>query len=370
MSGALVSLVAKGSQDAYLINNDGETSFFKSKFTRYTNFAQAPKRLDFTGGPIQNNGTSSIFIPSYGDLINQIWLEGTNLIKLVDTNNRHSSYVNLFGTIFDFYIGGQKIDSQTFDYMSDVWQVYMAETYSKCITINNNISQSDSHFFPLHFFFCDNDMFLPLISLVYHQVEIRITWGPYIQSVSNLNVYGNYIFLDTKEREELVAKPQVDMLITQVQTIKGDFSSIDLSSFNHPIKSIYFGYPQTSNVLAHWSFDNADIALNGTYLLENMSSSYFHTVQGYYNTKYGVINFHPTNNSPRYTQYYTYNFCLNATSYKPTGTCNFSRLDNAVLKIHNSNIDTGNIMKTTTIYAVNYNILRLKSGIAGILFSN
>ena len=213
-------------------------------------------------------------------------------------------------------------------------------------------------------------MFLPLISLVYHQVEIRITWGPYIQSVSNLNVYGNYIFLDTKEREELVAKPQVDMLITQVQTIKGDFSSIDLSSFNHPIKSIYFGYPQTSNVLAHWSFDNADIALNGTYLLENMSSSYFHTVQGYYNTKYGVINFHPTNNSPRYTQYYTYNFCLNATSYKPTGTCNFSRLDNAVLKIHNSNIDTGNIMKTTTIYAVNYNILRLKSGIAGILFSN
>ena len=57
MSGALVSLVAKGVQDVYLMNNDSESSFFKSKYTRYTNFAQAPKQLDFTG-VIQNNGST------------------------------------------------------------------------------------------------------------------------------------------------------------------------------------------------------------------------------------------------------------------------------------------------------------------------
>jgi len=357
MSGALVSLVSKGTQDVYLINNESENSFFKSKFTRYTNFAQAPKQLDLTGA-VQNNGITSVFLVSYGDLINQVWLEGTNIVG------------NLSGTIFDLYIGGQKIDSQTFDYMADVWQVYMAESYSKCQTINNNISQANKNFFPLHFFFCDSEMFLPLVSIQFHQVEIRIQWGPNINNVKNLIMYGNYIFLDTNERENLVCKPQIDILITQVQTIQGSLTSVDLSALNHPVKSIYFGYPQTSNIQSYWSFTTTDLSLNGTPLLENMSPTYFHTVQGYYNTKYGVINFNSVHGAPFYTQYYTYNFCLDATSYKPTGTCNFSRLDNAKLNINGTTKDKASTLNTLTVYAVNYNVLRIKSGIAGILFSN
>jgi hypothetical protein len=354
MSGALVTLVAKGAQDVYLINNDSDTSFFKSKFNRYTNFSQAPKILDFTG-VVQNSGTTSIFVPSYGDLINQVWLEGSNIVP------------NLSGTTFDLYIGGQKIDSQTFDFMADVWQVYMAETYSKCQTINNNISQSNKNFFPLHFFFCDNDMFLPLIAIQYHQIEIKISWGSTIQNVSNLTAYGNYIFLDTKEREDMVEKPQIDMFITQVQTINGTLKTIDMSTLNHPVKSIYFGYPQNSDITSYWSFVHASLDINGTPLLEKMSPTYFHTVQGYYNTKYGIINFNNTQGAPLYTRYFTYNFCLNATSYKPTGTCNFSRLDNARLNLHGT---TATSATSLVLYAVNYNILRIKSGLAGILFSD
>ena len=354
MSGALVSLVAKGAQDAYLINNESDNSFFKSRFTRYTNFAQAPKILDFTG-VIQNNGVNSVFIPSYGDLINQVWIEGSNVVQ------------NLTGTLFELYIGGQKIDSQTFDFMADAWQVYMAESYSKCQTINNNASQSNKNFFPLHFFFCDNDMFLPLIAIQYHQIEIRVSWGPYIQNVSNVTMYGNYVFLDTNERTEMTAKPQIDMFITQVQTISGSLNSIDMSTLNHPVKSIYFGYPQTGNVHQYWTFQKASIDINGISLLENMSPSYFHTVQGYYNTKYGIINFNNVLNAPLYTMYFTYNFCLNATSYKPTGTCNFSRLDTARLNLYGANSTTATSL---TLYAVNYNILRIKAGLAGILFSD
>ena len=356
MSGALVYLVAKGAQDIYIVNNDSDTSFFKSKYTRYTNFAQAPKQLDFTG-TIQNNGSSSIFIQSIGDLLNQVWLEGQNIIE------------NLSGTRFDFYIGGQLIDSQTFDFMADIWQIYMAETYSKCQTINNNISQSNFNFFPLHFFFCDNDMFLPLLALQYHQVEIRVFWGPNITNVPQIIPYGNFIYLDTKEREEFVNKTS-DIIITQVQRISGTINAIDLSLFNHPIKSIYFGYPQTDSTQSFWTFNGASIALNGTYLLENMSNTYFHTVQGYYNTKYGIINFDNSQGAPTYTQYYTYNFCLNATSYKPTGTCNFSRLDNAKLQFSGGTFVPSTTDTSLTAYAVNYNILRIKSGVAGILFSN
>ena len=47
-----------------------------------------------------------------------------------------------------------------------------------------------------------------------------------------------------------------------------------------------------------------------------------------------------------------YNFSLDVSSYKPTGTCNFSRLDNARLNISNA---TGTNL---TLYAVNYNVLR------------
>jgi hypothetical protein len=289
-------------------------------------------------------------------LLNHVWLEGTKIVQ------------NLSGSIFEMYIGGQLVDSQTFDFMADVWQVYMAETYAKCQTINNKISQSDTNFFPLHFFFCDNQMFLPLLALQYHQVEIRIHWGSTINNVTNLTAYGNYIFLDVKERGEFV-NTQLDFLITQVQTINGSASSIDLSLLNHPVKSLYFGYPQSSSGYEFWTFKDASITLNGNYLFENMSPTYFHTVQGYYHTNYGLINFNSVNESPKYTQYYTYNFCIDASSYKPTGSCNFSRLDNGKIQIAGGTF-TPSGRTTLVLYAVNYNILRIKSGIAGILFSN
>ena len=42
MSGALIQLVSRGAQDVYLNSDDGH-SFFRMKFTRHTNFSQAPK---------------------------------------------------------------------------------------------------------------------------------------------------------------------------------------------------------------------------------------------------------------------------------------------------------------------------------------
>jgi hypothetical protein len=354
MSGALISLVSRGAQDVYLVNNESENSFFKSKFTRYTNFAQAPKMLEMSGN-IKNNGITSIFIKSFGDLINNVWLEGSDIV------------FNIQGAIFELYIGGQKIDSQTFDFMADVWQIYMAESYTKCQTINNNVSQSNTNFFPLHFFFCDNEMFLPLVALQYHQVEIRITWGPDIEGVGDVVAYGNYIFLDTSERQTFVSKEQIDMIITQVQSVQGSSSSIDMSSLNHPVKSIYFGYPQAAT--GYWTFDSASIVLNGTPLLENMTPTYFHTVQGYYHTKYGIINLNMQTYSPEYTQYFMYNFCLDTTSYKPTGACNFSRLDTSRINFNNANLTNAGVTNLN-LYAVNYNILKIENGMGGMMYAN
>ena len=168
---------------------------------------------------------------------------------------------------------GQLIDSQTYDFMADIWQVYLAETYTKSININNYTTVTNNQFFPLHFFFCDNGMFLPLVALQYSEVEIRIRWGPNISNVPSIKCFANYIYLDTSEREEIVKKP-MDILVTQVQRVVYDLdnglNSCDLSYFNHPIKSIFFGFESNEVYIPNdkFSFTSADLYLNGTQLLE------------------------------------------------------------------------------------------------------
>ncbi len=356
MSGSLIQLAAKGVQDAYITNDMG-VSLFRSRYTRHKNFSTAPKFIKMI-----TKEDTTVVIPSYGDLLNGLWLEGTDILTKFE------------GATFDLYIGGTKIDSQTLDFMSDVWQNYMAETYTKSQEINNLTSTSNTKFFPLHFYFCDNDMFLPLISLQYHQVEIKITFARTVTPPSNIDVkiYGNYVFLDTEERQQLVDTP-LEFIVTQVQKQVYDGNdNFDLSFFNHPVKSIYFGHPAKSGTLSNdkFSFDTADLYLNSTALLENMSPLYFHTVQNYLNSKFGINQYDENENCPFYTRYFAYHFCKNASKHTPTGTCNFSRLDDAKLTIRNLQRGSDRMNEKVTIYAVNYNILKIKDGMAGILFGN
>ena len=365
MSGALVELVSKGVQDTYLINNDGANSLFKTVFTRHTNFSMAPKRLEFSGQPPQANGTSSLFIRSFGDLVNYVWLEGDRMTT------------NLSGTIFDLYIGGQKIDSQSYEFLVYAWQQYQAESYSKSLIISSVISSTCTSFMPLHFFFCDMQSFLPILALQYHEVEIRITWGPHVGNITNIVPFANYIYLDTKERETMVQKP-MEIIITQTQSYQFTLGTpqvtIDLSVLNHPVKTIFFGtIPTDPHIQDSFTFLDAGLQVNGTQVFEGMTPLYFHVVQSFFHTNYANINFTDKitskttpANQPALTLLYMYNFCLNTTSFRPTGTCNFSRIDNAkmVLNSVSSNKSTG------YVYAINYNILKIQNGMGGILFGN
>ena len=58
-----------------------------------------------------------------------------------------------------------------------------------------------------------------------------------------------------------------------------------------------------------------------------------------------------------------YSFALKPEEHQPSGTCNFSRIDNAQLKV--TGADGGG-----RIYAVNYNVLRIMSGMGGLAYSN
>lgn len=381
MSGALIQLVSKGAQDMYIISDEG-TSFFRKKFTRHTNFSQAPKYIKTI-----TTDDSSITIPVLGDVINGIWIEsiGSHGNQVVNISS------NLFyNSTIDLIIGGQKVDSQHFDYFGDIWTNYLADSENKSRELNNKTSVSNPGFLPLHFFFCDHKGFLPLVALQSHQVEIKIHFDETVvntlqDSEKQAKVYGNYIYLDKEERESLV-KRSMDFVITQVQRIEhqlsavddntienGGYNSVDISFFNHPVKSLFWGFGASSDDFANdrFSFLNADIQINGTALLENMSPLYFHTVQNYYKSTHGHTEFVTENQTMLYTRYFCYHFCLDASEYNPTGSCNFSRIDNAKLIIRGA--EKGSLRQENEslyVFAVNYNVLRIKDGLAGILFGN
>ena len=78
-----------------------------------------------------------------------------------------------------------------------------------------------------------------------------------------------------------------------------------------------------------------------------------------------------------------YSFALTPEEHQPSGTCNFSRIDNATLALSlgrakgTSNLGTGSFAtyylaqnSNLNIYAFNYNVLRVMSGMAGLAYSN
>jgi hypothetical protein len=58
-----------------------------------------------------------------------------------------------------------------------------------------------------------------------------------------------------------------------------------------------------------------------------------------------------------------YSFALEPEEHQPSGTCNFSRIDTATLDFSGS-------LQVENIYAVNYNVLRIMSGMGGLAYSN
>ena len=69
---------------------------------------------------------------------------------------------------------------------------------------------------------------------------------------------------------------------------------------------------------------------------------------------------------------YLYSFALNPSDVnQPSGSLNFSRIDNAELQLRvNESVVNGNSKSMIFIYAINYNVLRIQSGMGGLAYSN
>ncbi len=357
MSGALVDLVAKGAQDVYLTGKP-EVSFFRQKYSRHTNFAMKPVEL-LPMGSVSSNGEVSLKIPNKGDILCGVWLDHGDS----DWESRLGSRLPK-PTVFELYIGGQLIDRQDSTFTNIIWPAHLVDSSAKGM-FNGDSGTGFGRITPLHFSFCDN-YGLPLVALQYHEVEIKVKFSSVDPQIPKF--YAEYIVLDTSEREWF-ANNDHTLLIEQVQKIPPSVGGTnpvwDLSLLNHPVKSLHFG-----NVADNSSYsigNNAMLYLNGTQVFDSpMSRNFFTLVQPYYHCEHYSSQFRESNNKWWNAENpHMYSFAMKASKHVPTGSCNFSRLDNAEFKATGAS-DSTNV----NIYAVNWNVLRVKNGMAGLAFSN
>ena len=104
----------------------------------------------------------------------------------------------------------------------------------------------------------------------------------------------------------------------------------------------------------------AKLQLNGQDRFSEREGTYFDQVQ-----PFQAHTRHPD------TGINVYSFALRPEEHQPTGTCNFSRIDNATLQLVLSNATVeGTKTAKVRVYATNYNVLRIMSGMGGLAYSN
>ena len=411
MGGGLLQLVAYGAQDVYLTGNP-QITFFKVVYRRHTNFAIEAIQQTFNGNPGYGNRVTCQ-ISRNGDLIHRMYLT-------VDMSDETSEVCPYFGLrLVDYVeleIGGQKIDKQYSHWMY-IWNELSLpyskrEGYKKMVGGDGDVlkdTSNDQLYIPLEFWFCRNvGLALPLIALQYHEVKVNILFQtaekcqgsttPLDSPLGASSLWVDYIFLDTDERRRF-AQLSHEYLIEQLQftgteSLSGTQAKPKLS-FNHPCKELFWFVTATGG--ANTAVDNvnwynfttnqagttatavntnvearsattsvnpiasAKLVLNGNDRFSERNGSYFNTIQPYQHHE----------NVPTNAGINVYSFALKPEEHQPSGTLNMSRIDTAVLNLNLNAVYTAtNLDKSLHVYAVNYNVLRILSGMGGLAYSN
>ena len=414
-----MQLVAYGAQDVYLTGNP-KVTFFQAVYRRHTNFAM--ENIEQTvNGTAADSGRVSVTIARNGDLVGDMYVElkAANLAVISANAGALSNEWVAERAIKDveLSVGGQRIDK----HYQKWWRLY-SELYldsAKKTTWGKMTTGDNSQvFLPLIFFFNRNPgLALPLIALQYHEVrmdfDLSSDFSLYTDN-STFKVWANYIYLDTEERRRFAQKGH-EYLIEQVQHTGSDAMAAAGStkqirlSYNHPVKELVFcadrggvgranlwNFTSSTEVVttdpagvlgadgdglviapgssgapmlkvAHggntWSeeadgpIDTFKLVLNGQDRFKEQTGKYFNSVQP----------FQHHSGSPM-PGVYAYSFALKPEEHQPTGTCNFSRIDNAQVAIKTKS--TAGTTTNLNMFAVNYNVLRIQSGMGGLAFSN
>ena len=386
MGGGLMQLVAYGAQDIYLTGNP-QITFFKVVYRRHTNFSMEAIEQTMSG-TVGTGARLTTTISRNGDLISRIYHEITT-----GSGTSDNSGAVAFNTI-ELEIGGQQIDKVTGHWMEVYAELTEPNPSSHCGTAGSSdgtnfqnmscmggsigAASKANILVPLPFWFCRNPgLALPLIALQYHEVKLLTTLSSTAGNApAALKTWVDYIYLDTDERRRF-AQVSHEYLIEQLQSMTDTKTTFELN-FNHPVKELIWtgavnsgtgvrtgpNCGDTDNSHVNWQ-----LKLNGHDRFAARHVTYFtraqiwqhHTGPGGYNADGTTALGGNLDDSIA-----VYSFALKPEEHQPSGTCNFSRIDNAQLVATGS----GTSATATTIYAVNYNVLRIMSGMGGLAYSN
>lgn len=377
----------------------------------------------------ENNGTKL----TTEEINRELYVNGPNTFLAKDFGYSLIEYIEIEinGTKIDKHTGHwMAINSElNKQFNKRIQDMFLHSLFSRAPHISEN---AVSICIPLQFWFCKNwGQSLPLIALQYHDVKIdvkissinKLLLVPENDSIRNssnnglasaitdikiieMNLNCDYILLDTEERRKY-AQNSHEYLIEQLQELPGEHCSgsnyeimVPLS-FNHPIKEIVWtlhdplfqkGYGEL------WSgqsdrIDRAMIQLNGVDRFAEKPGSYFQVMQKYnhhdgidlhrFITSFSLMSasgFEQFIDRDKYNSIpissldpFVYSFALSPGKHQPSGTCNFSRLDNAVLSMRLNKTIPGHISQegiNIKIYGIGYNILRIMNGMGGLAYSN
>ena len=383
MGGGLMQLVAYGAQDVYLTGNP-QITFFKVVYRRHTNFSMEAIEQTFNGTADFGKKVSAT-ISRNGDLVTNMYVE----IGLPAAGSGKSYSDNAGFSVIksvELEIGGQRIDKHYGEWMHLWSELTLSSGKNDALEAmidNATANTAKTVTVPLFFYFCRNPgLALPLIALQYHEVKCNIEFEAIANSVINVSsglslssakLWVDYVYLDTDERRRF-AQVSHEYLIEQLQytgdeTLASGSNKVRLN-FNHPVKELVFvGQHSTAYTagsgLKRWDYtsdgagaataliSDAKLQLNGHDRFATRGSAYFNYVQPFQHhtatPALGVC---------------CYSFALKPEEHQPSGTCNFSRIDNATLNVGTNAAGTGRV------YAVNYNVLRVMSGMGGLAYSN
>ena len=357
MGGGLMQLVAYGAQDIYLTGNP-QITFFKVVYRRHTNFAMEAIVQTFEGQPAANRKVSAT-IARNGDLVHRVYLEvDAGVDSAGDDKTATLSGASLIDEV-ELEIGGQLIDRHCGKWM-DIW-VELTHDSAKKAQYEDMVAGHKT-WMPLQFSFCRNPgLAIPLIALQYHEVKLNIRFGDTVPGTVCL--YCDYIYLDTDERRRF-AQTSHEYLIEQTQSSKSNAVAAGCANkvplhFNHPVKELVWCFTGTAD--EHKA--KVLLRLNGHERFSARCGGYFSRVQRYQH--------HTGSKKSHGDELQMYSFALQPEEHQPSGTCNFSRIDNAMLEVSDLAADADtNTSACVDVYAMNYNVLRIMSGMGGLAYSN
>ena len=278
----------------------------------------------------------------------------------------------------ELLIGGTVIDTITGDLM-DMWNELTINNGNKeQFNLMTSVEEGKYSYLPLYFWFNKSPgLALPLIALQYHEVRVRIRWNSNLPVTSQTaELFVNYIYLDSAERRRFAQSTHqylIEVWQQQDPPLISDTTQARLI-FNHPVKELLWRAQKNNGNYVSW--DQITLKFNGSDRLSTRHSDYFQRVQPFYHHSAIPNKIHGI---------HCYSFAIKPEEHQPSGTCNFSRLDNVILTLNglrkydgitadNFIQFSGSTTTTTTIklnvYALAYNVLNIMSGMGALAFAN